>query len=408
MRPTTLPQWATDDVYDATGTGWDGIDPKLEPPAGLIEEGWEPGQAPNARHLNWILNLLCRWIAYVEPGVLNGWQDLSEGNAGSVWAHRWQVVLPPRPNNPQGAWCFAGGDGTDAKIVATRTGLVQTDESFPAGPTTRFLAGILHTWDGNTYRYVLGSESGHIVTATDPDGTWTLRTSGVEGANAIRAFAQNADGSVLVAITNHTGADGILRSTDHGATWSSVNPGAGAAGVDIVWTGDRFLATYTGGATRRSTDGATWSAGTSAPVATATALATDGDGTVVAYPTGSGVSYYVSDDHGVSWGAAQALSAENGGGSISGDRGRMIYHQGLWLMPFGGSIGFVSSPTALAGSWRAHIVDHHADLAAGQFYSIAYGHGRYMMAGGRSGPTEGWIARTPCFAGGRRGFPEAS
>lgn len=64
-RPTEDPEWASDSAYDAPGKAWDGVDPKLEPPAGLIGEGWEPGVAPNARFFNWLLNLFARWLEFL-------------------------------------------------------------------------------------------------------------------------------------------------------------------------------------------------------------------------------------------------------------------------------------------------------------------------------------------------------
>lgn len=64
-RPTEAPTWATNAAYAAPGKAWDGLVPRLEPPAGLIAEGWEPGQAPNARHFNWQQNLWARWLEYL-------------------------------------------------------------------------------------------------------------------------------------------------------------------------------------------------------------------------------------------------------------------------------------------------------------------------------------------------------
>lgn len=63
-RPTDQPEWATDATYDATGKAWDGLAPRLEPSAGLQEEGWEPGARPNARFLNWLFGLAFDWLAY--------------------------------------------------------------------------------------------------------------------------------------------------------------------------------------------------------------------------------------------------------------------------------------------------------------------------------------------------------
>lgn len=86
-RPTEDPDWATDSAYDAPGKAWDGVDPKLEPPAGLIAEGWEPGVAPNARFVNWLLNLFGRWLGYLrdERDRLAGYIGGDDGS--SEWVY---------------------------------------------------------------------------------------------------------------------------------------------------------------------------------------------------------------------------------------------------------------------------------------------------------------------------------
>lgn len=72
-RPATAPStWATDAAYDAAGKAWDGLPPILVPPSGLKAEGWEPGQAPNARFLNWVLNNFGSWLAYLGETAVPG------------------------------------------------------------------------------------------------------------------------------------------------------------------------------------------------------------------------------------------------------------------------------------------------------------------------------------------------
>lgn len=63
--PTEDPEWATDPTYDAPGEAWDGLNPNLDPGAGLIAQGYKPRDKPNARNWNWLQNLWGRWISWL-------------------------------------------------------------------------------------------------------------------------------------------------------------------------------------------------------------------------------------------------------------------------------------------------------------------------------------------------------
>lgn len=74
-KPSTLPTWATDATI-ASGPDA-GLSPILEPASGVKAQGNVAGQGAAARWYNWLFNLLCQWIAYLnnlpsESAFLNG------------------------------------------------------------------------------------------------------------------------------------------------------------------------------------------------------------------------------------------------------------------------------------------------------------------------------------------------
>jgi hypothetical protein len=61
--PTDSPEWATDTNYTSgpdTGTGT-----KATPSAGVIGQGFIPGDYFGSQWVNWLLNLLSRWVVHL-------------------------------------------------------------------------------------------------------------------------------------------------------------------------------------------------------------------------------------------------------------------------------------------------------------------------------------------------------
>lgn len=61
--PTDSADFATDTNYSAPGEDWDGLPVKVDPGSSVRASGWIPDILP-AEFLNWVLNVLGRWIAY--------------------------------------------------------------------------------------------------------------------------------------------------------------------------------------------------------------------------------------------------------------------------------------------------------------------------------------------------------
>jgi hypothetical protein len=56
-KPTSLPRWASTVTGDTTRV--------QAPTSGRQDVGWAPGERPPAQHLNWLLNIIYQWLAYL-------------------------------------------------------------------------------------------------------------------------------------------------------------------------------------------------------------------------------------------------------------------------------------------------------------------------------------------------------
>lgn len=71
-KPSDLPNWATDAAYPA-GVEPEATDPnKVEPDATKQGIGWRPDEKPPADELNWWMNLVYLWIAYLNTNSIDG------------------------------------------------------------------------------------------------------------------------------------------------------------------------------------------------------------------------------------------------------------------------------------------------------------------------------------------------
>lgn len=144
------------------------------------------------------------------------------------------------------------------------------------------------------------------ATADDPANFWITSETGVTSATVT--------GPGLASI--------VQRSTDHGATWSTVYPlqEAASALVDVAWDGSKFVALgmYRGPLGNRvrswtSADGATWTAATmQGIVANQQAVASDGAGRLVAVgDTTGGIPTFCFSTNGSSWTAPTSRPVGN-------------------------------------------------------------------------------------------------
>jgi len=136
--------------------------------------------------------------------------------------------------------------------------------------------------------------------SSDNGATWTTVepawTNGIPNSAA-------TDGSIIV-VSKSQGASNTQAaySVDNGATWSLVTIVSGGSGIDVVWSGSLFvMVVFSGGfKVYTSPTGAVWTLRSASAYGV---IATDGNGVVVNY-TANG---QISNDGGLTWAAAQSL-----------------------------------------------------------------------------------------------------
>ena len=168
--------------------------------------------------------------------------------------------------------------------------------------------------------WLAGNIPNGIYRSTDDGATWSSLISPPSGQTIVTGIAVAPNGDLWLAGVL---PNGIYRSTDDGATWSSlISPPAGQTGVtgiDVALNGDLWLAGSSPDDIYRSTDdGATWSSGgISAPsgqtIVTGIAVAPNGD-LWLAGSSPDGI--YRSTDDGATW--SSLISPPSGQTSVTG------------------------------------------------------------------------------------------
>jgi hypothetical protein len=103
-KPSDSPTWATDADYPAGPNGWNETDTKVEPSGGKQAEGFEPSERPPAQYLNWWMNLVYLWIAWLD----------------SITGTRTRIIAPSAgmPRTTTVAWSVSGVGGIEAVDLA--------------------------------------------------------------------------------------------------------------------------------------------------------------------------------------------------------------------------------------------------------------------------------------------------
>ncbi len=188
-----------------------------------------------------------------------------------------------------------------AQFFATTTngGVTWVTGSTPVGGTT---GGAGSVWCSSNQVFGVGISGFARVSFSLNGGTsFTQGTLSVAG-NFTSGFCANDNGSTMLGITS-TSLPNISRSTNSGATWSTVNTGAGLTGTGVCkWvqgTNGCYLSGATGasGIRRSINGGATWTSMTTASITGFTDLAfTLIGGTVYGYAiAGDGSVIKVAD-----------------------------------------------------------------------------------------------------------------
>lgn len=242
------------------------------------------------------------------------WREAATGlpTMGSALADITQIQVSPKSPDI----VLAGGSLTG--FFRTTDGGVhwQTVPGYGRVPAIAFIGG--------TDRAVIGDGSGRISVSDDDGATWKVVARSTEGSGGISTIAATTGRSATVfAGTTH---GGLLRSTDAGATFSSIGSGLPAEAVNSVAVSPDYahdhmlwLATYTTGVYRSTNRGASWkkmSNGlTTDPQAQVVkvsefrgiAVATGPNGKRVLFEAGFD-GLFRSDDDGVHWWTVETLT----------------------------------------------------------------------------------------------------
>lgn len=144
--------------------------------------------------------------------------------------------------NGQIVLCRNGGDGYSSLDGTT----------FTTNPSLGNVAGAVYS--AALGLWIAVGPTGRIVTATDPSGTWTSRTSGTtQNLNEVQLF-----GSTIVAVG---AAQTVLTSTD-AVTWTARTANVNSTLSGIATNGTRLLICGSSGAIATSDDGATFTSRT--------------------------------------------------------------------------------------------------------------------------------------------------
>lgn len=127
-KPASLPVWATDANFAAPGKPWDGTPTKVSISAGRQAAGWAPVDAPPAQHLNWMLNLIYLWLAWLN-GIFGADDSLQvstvyetdpqeHGHHASAW-----IASAATGGTYNGSiWTFAGVSALSSPMTYLRPG----------------------------------------------------------------------------------------------------------------------------------------------------------------------------------------------------------------------------------------------------------------------------------------------
>lgn len=289
----------------------------VEPPAEIRNNGFATGTRPPAQWLNYMLGNVAQWIDRLRGPSRASWTRQTIG-VSFVAAAVDTLTNDTLFANPARR-VVAITDGGSNTVQASVRGDSWVGLNVEPSASIAALTCICTTNDG----WFLGGEnfagtSGVICsTLFDPDGTsaikndtnnWTLHTlpasTLVVNAIACRTTGPSAGDAAAI-----TAAKIIFRSGP--TTWANATLTTAVSGtvLDVHDTGAAWLAvTSSGQVYRTSTPSGSWAIVTTLPATNKWRFASDGLGKIVAYrrEDGGSADWYVSTDHGLTWGVLAA------------------------------------------------------------------------------------------------------
>jgi len=261
-------------------------------------------------------------------------------------------------SNGHGLWVTGESNG---KIDTSPDGVTWTFSSTQIDP------GFNDYFSSAVYgsEWVLVGQIGEIVTS--PDGsTWTKRNT---PANTPDLLGVAYGGGTYVAV----GQSGtILRSTD-GATWSSQTGGTGNF-WSVAYGGGQFVAVGDSGTLYTSSDGITWTHRTSGTTNNLNGV------------TFGGGLFLAAGDNGTILTSSDAVTWTSRTSGTSSKLYGVAYGAGKFVA-VGTNLTIVSSLDGI--TWSSETPG--SESSSGDFQCVAYGGSQFVVGGGDSSSTSGYI-----------------
>ena len=250
-KPNVLPQWASTTAGGAPTAGTC-VTPPVTGAAGTVcqANGWIPGKAPPAQYLNWFMNNVCQWIAWLNdinnqpftPGGVGGWGNLHAFNAGLDASNPSgpAIIAQGGSGNPAiQATCTYGSPAITAQGASGQPGIVSTGGLNAAGVAARGSGsgdGLDATGGatGNGVTAIGGSSNGYGLSAQSSGFAAAIYAQASGTAPGVQAFGGSGGGAGVQAIGVGGGAD-VAYGNDNPAssvdTWATTTIASGVAAV---------------------------------------------------------------------------------------------------------------------------------------------------------------------------------
>lgn len=303
---------------------------------------------------------------YFTTGSLNYSTDLTTWNA-TTYTNSYTSQVRPAVGNGYGVVVAAGANSAHqyTNNGSTFSSVGGTFTTCPVKTAICYAPSV--GWLALSSLAGTAGEQNYIANI-NPTGSWTVGAGTSVSMTAVKAVAYG--NGVFVAVGTSGGVNGkIATCSTLGGTWTDRTSGAsfitlaGHDGVDVVFTGTHFVASFPNGSfLARSSDGITWTRVTFPSVVSQGPyyLATDGAGKVVGCSANTSKPvFYYSADHGATWVVRQMYV-----GKVAGQANYCTpsYANGKWIINHAGSY---QSPQDLGSMSAPDFVGIQTSFAAG-------------------------------------------
>lgn len=289
----------------------------VEPPSDIRNNGFATGTRPPAQWLNYLLGNVGAWIDRLRSPSRSQWtrQTVAVNFVAAAVDELTNDTFFANPARRVVAITDSGLNAVQASVRGDSWVGLSVEPTASIG-SLECLCATNDGWlvGGNLPSVLTG---GIWSTLYDPDGTsaikndannWTIHTLPAS-TNVVKAIACRKTGPSAGDAAAITDAKIIFRSGP--TTWANATLGTAVSGtvLDVIDTGSAWLAVTSNGQLYRvATPSGSWNVVTTLPATNKWRFASDGSGKIVAYrrEDGGSADWYVSTDHGLTWGVLAA------------------------------------------------------------------------------------------------------